>query len=360
MTEARRTCAILGASGYIGQHFARILANHPWFEPPRLIVSARHAGRRLEELWQLSEDPPSELAEVRCESIGPAGLARAGVAFAFGALPSGTAGTFETELSRRGTAVFSNSSDHRMDPGVPLLIPEVNGAHLSLIRTTGGPAPIVTNPNCTATGLVLGLAPLLSLLRPRWLNLATYQALSGAGYPGVASLSVTDNVIPYIPEEEEKVSAEANRILGTIRNRRVAPAHLQLLVQCARVGVRDGHLEAVTICASRRPTLKALVAAIENFDPLRELDLPMAPHPPVRLRTEVDRPQPLRDRWAGDPPRARGMTVTIGRLRWEPPYLRCFLLSHNAVRGGAGGSVLNAEFAIARGLAKGSEEATRA
>ncbi|MGA7923905.1 MAG: aspartate-semialdehyde dehydrogenase, partial [Thermoplasmata archaeon] len=271
----------------------------------------------------------------------------------FGALPSGTAGTFETELARRGTAVFSNSADHRMDRGVPLLVPEVNPDHLSVIRTTRKPAPIITNPNCTATGLVLGLAPILPLLRPRWISVATYQALSGAGYPGIASLSVTDNVVPYIAEEEEKVSTEAKHILGSVRENTIDPAPLELLVQCARVGVRDGHLEAVTLRASRRPSRTALASAIRGFDPLRGLDLPMAPHPPVQLRSEVDRPQPLRDRWAGNPPRARGMTVSIGRLRWEPPYLRCFVLSHNAVRGGAGASVLNAEFAISKGYVEG-------
>jgi len=278
-------------------------------------------------------------------------LDRAGVRLVFSALPSGTAGPLESELTRRGISVFSNASDHRMDPTVPLLVPEVNADHLRLIRRRSGTRGLlVTNPNCSAAGLVVALAPVVPLLAPREVHVATYQALSGAGYPGVPSLAITDNVVPFIRDEEEKVAAESARMLGRRVGRRVRPARFSLLAHCVRVGTREGHLEAVTVVARKRPALAELATAWRTFDPLAGRALPTAPHPPVELRGEADRPQPLRDRWAGHPVRARGMAVTVGRLRWEPPFLRFFVLSHNAVRGGAGGSVLNAELAAEEGL----------
>lgn len=352
MTDADRVpTAILGASGYIGQHFARLLARHPTFEPPILIGGERSEGQRLEELWQLTEEPPPELAGERLRRLTPAQIERAGVRLVFGALPSGTAGTIESECRRRGIHVFTNASDHRMDSDVPLLVPEVNAEHLrSLTARQRGRAWLVANPNCTATGLVLALAPVWPLLGPKAVHVTSFQALSGAGFPGVASLSITDNVVPYIPREEEKVAAESNRIFGTVRNGRVIPERVPFLANCARVAVRDGHLEAVTVEARRRPAMEELRRAWSSFDPLRDLELPTAPHPPIEVRTQADRPQPGRDRWAGRPERARGMAAVVGRARWDPPYLRFFVLSHNAVRGGAGGSVLNAELAYATGL----------
>jgi aspartate-semialdehyde dehydrogenase len=343
--------AIVGASGYIGQHFARLLARHPAFAAPLLVAGERSEGQTLGQLWQLTEDPPRELSRVRLQRLSPAQLERRGVRIVFGALPSGSAGPFESECRRRGIHVFSNAADHRMDVDVPLLVPEVNAAHLTALAPAGGRrALIVTNPNCTTTGLVLALAPVWPLLRPKAVHVASYQALSGAGFPGVASLSITDNVVPYIPREEEKVASESNRILGAARRGRIVPARVPFLAHCARVAVRDGHLEAVTVEARRRPSIPELRRAWTNFDPLREMELPTAPHPPIELRTQPDRPQPGRDRWAGQPERARGMAAVVGRVRWDPPYLRFFVLSHNAVRGGAGGSVLNAELADSLGL----------
>jgi aspartate-semialdehyde dehydrogenase len=342
--------AILGASGYIGQHFARLLAEHPSFGPPRLIAGERSGGKTLGEVWQLAEAPPAALDGRRLVREGPGALARAGVRVVFSALPSGTAGPLETELARRGISVFSNASDHRQDATVPLLVPEVNPAHLALAaRRPRGRGLLVTNPNCSATGLSLALAPVLPLLEPRAVHVATYQALSGAGYPGVPSLAIADNVVPFIRSEEEKLAAESARILGRVVRGRVRPLATPFLVHCARVATREGHLEAVTVEARRTPARGALVAAWRRFDPLRSRELPTAPHPPIDVRQEEDRPQPLRDRWAGSPVRARGMAATVGRIRWQPPYLRFFVLSHNAVRGGAGGSVLNAELALADG-----------
>lgn len=354
MSDARLPVAILGASGYIGQHFARLLADHPDFEARRLVAGERSEGRRLEEVWQLEEAPPAALADMRFAPATPAELARAGVRVAFSALPSGTAGPVESELVRRGISVFSNAADHRLDPTVPLLVPEVNASHLGLLgRPRRSRGILVTNANCSTTGLVLPLAPLWAVTRPRSVHVATYQALSGAGYPGVPSLTITDNVVPYIREEEEKIERESARILGRLRGSRVREPAVPFLAHCARVATREGHLEAVTIEAERRPTRSEIEQAWTGFDPLHGLGLPTAPHPPIELRPQADRPQPLRDRWAGAPARARGMAAVVGRVRWEPPYLRFFVLSHNAVRGGAGGSVLNAELARARGFLPG-------
>ncbi len=351
MTEPRISCVILGASGYIGQHFARLLADHPSFALPLLGAGERSEGKTLADVWQLAEAPPAELADRRLQKVTPGVLRRLGVRVAFSALPSGTAGPIEMELVRRGISVFTNAADHRMDPGVPLLVPEVNADHLRLCESRPrGRGLLVANPNCSATGLVLGLTPLVPLLRPRAVHVTTYQSLSGAGYPGVPSLSITDNVVPFVREEEEKIARESARILGARHGRRLTLLSTPFVVHCARVATREGHLEAVTVDASRRPTRAAIERALRTFDPLAGRDLPTAPHPPIELRSEPDRPQPIRDRWAGTPSRARGMAVVVGRIRWDPPYLRLFLLSHNAVRGGAGASVLNAELALDEGL----------
>ncbi len=351
MSDARLPTAILGASGYIGQHFARLLAEHPDFEPPLLGAGSRSGGRTLEEVWQLAEPPPAGLAAGRLRPLTPAVLARAEIRLVFSALPSGAAGPIEAELTRRGIHVFSNASDHRMDATVPLLVPEVNAPHLALAkRRARGRGILVTNPNCSAAGLVVALAPLLPVLRPRCVHVTTYQSLSGAGYPGVPSLAIADNVVPFIAGEEEKLARESARMLGTFRSGRVVPRSLPILAHCARVATREGHLEAVTVEAGDDVPIAALRSAWRSFDPLALASLPTAPRPPIVLRDEADRPQPLRDRWAGSPARARGMAVSVGRLRWDPPHLRFYLLAHNAVRGGAGGSVLNAELAARAGL----------
>ncbi len=351
MTEERIPVAVLGATGYIGQEFVRLLADHPRFDLQVLGGTARRRGSRLEDLWHLADPPPEALARRPVETVGPSALRRRGIRAIFSALPSGIAGPIESELSRQGMAVFSNAADHRMDPEIPLLIPEVNADHLGLAdRRPRGRGLLVANANCSTTGLVLALAPVKGLLAPRTIQVTTYQALSGAGLPGVPSLAITDNVIPYIPEEEEKIERETARILGRRRGGRIGPWPCRVLAQCARVGTREGHLLAVTVEATQRPPRAELERAWSDFDPLRAERLPTAPSPPILLRREADRPQPLRDRWAGSPRQAQGMAAVVGRIRWDPPFLRFFTLTHNAVRGGAGGSVLNAELVDRRGI----------
>jgi aspartate-semialdehyde dehydrogenase len=299
-------------------------------------------------VWRLPVPVPGALADQPLVRSAPRALAARGVSVVFGGLPSGAAGPLESELARRGLAVFTNAADHRSDPNAALLVPEVNPHALArFAHRPHGVGPIVANPNCTATGLALALAPVWPLLRARAVHVATYQAVSGAGATGAAELGVADNVLPFIDGEEEKVAAETGRLLAGGRR---GPTFAPILVHAARVPVRDGHLEAVTVEARARPRRAALLRAWSEFRPLEGDALPTAPVSPVLLRTEPDRPQPVLDLWAGTPERARGMAVTIGRVRWDPPFLRFFVLSHNAVRGGAGGSVLNAELAQRRGL----------
>lgn len=341
MSSDRVRCALLGAGGYIGQQFVRLLADHPQFELVELVAGDHSSGRTLGELWRVDKGPPRAWTDERLRRRTPRELAEDGIALAFSALPSGRAGRVEEELRRRGIAVFTNAADHRQDPTAQLLVPEVNGDDPGPIGSA--PAPIVANPNCTATGLALALAPVLPLLRPRSISVSSYQALSGAGLTGLDQLARPPNVVPFIPGEEEKVRRETCQLLGS------AGRGVAIEASCVRVPVRDGHLETVTLESDRRPSVEDLVRAWREFDPLAGVSCPTAPHPPILYRAEEDRPQPIRDVWAGAPPRARGMAVSVGRVRVQGRRLRFVLLLHNAVRGGAGGSVLNAEFHYARG-----------
>lgn len=350
----RRKAALLGASGWIGQHFARLLADHPFFDDPILCAGPRSAGKQLESVWILPEwGPPPSLAARTITSATAASLEKEGVEVVFSALPTEEAGPIETELARRGIAVFSNAGSHRMDRDVPLVIPEVNGAHLDLLRGRKSKGFIVTNSNCSTSGVAVAVKPLLPLLKPREIVVTTYQSLSGAGFPGVASLSITDNILPYIPEEEEKIERETRKMFGSVQDGSYVPMDIAVYSNCARVGTREGHLEAVTLDSKSEVSVEAVRAAWAGFRPLsevREGTLPTAPESPVIYRAEDNRPQPLLDRWAGTPARAKGMAVTVGRLRVRSKKVMFYLLVHNAVRGGAGGSVLNAEMALRKGF----------
>jgi aspartate-semialdehyde dehydrogenase len=350
---SRVPVAVLGATGTIGQRFVSLLQDHPLFDLAAVCSSERKVGGRLADHWRLGDAPlQAEVGAMDLELIEVRGLARRGVRAAFSALPAETANDVELDAVRSGLAVFSNASAHRMDAEVPLLVPEVNSDHVVLVeRQSSFPDGgfLVTNPNCSIAGLVLALRPLLDVCDFDTVHVSTFQALSGAGYPGVPSLDIAGNVLPFIENEEEKMHREAKKLLGT-RSGEIVPSPIDVWANCVRVAVRDGHLEAVSIPLSEDVGADGVAKALVSFrgEPQRE-NLPTAPKIPVVVRTEPNRPQPLLDAMAGEPARARGMAATVGRIRVSDGVLRFFVLSHNTLRGGAGGSVLNAELAHRRG-----------
>ena len=341
---------ILGATGMVGQRMVERLHHHPWFELTSLCASERSAGKRYGDAvrWTLSSDPPDEVCdrivrECRPEDLDDCDLLLSG-------LDASVAWEVETECARVGLAVVSNSSAHRPSADVPLLVPEVNADHLVLLelqkRRTGG-GFIVTNPNCSVTGLVLSLAPLHRRFGVRRVVVSTLQAVSGAGLEGPRALDLVDNVLPFIAGEEEKIQSEMAKILGRAGRGGVESASIAVSAHCHRVGTLDGHLEAVSVELERAASPAEAEDALRTFTgDVGGLGLPSAPARPIVVRTEPDRPQPRLDRDAGG-----GMSVVVGRLRPCPVLtLRMAVLSHNTVRGAAGGTVLNAELLVARQL----------
>lgn len=344
---AKIPVAVLGATGTVGQRFVSLLVDHPWFELVALTGSERSAGRRYGEAvhWIQGSRLPPAVAEMVIDFDRPSRP----VALAFSALTSDVAGPLETSLAEEGLFVVSNASSHRMDPDVPLVVPEVNPDHLALVRHQrfpGGGA-LATNPNCSTIGLVLALKPLHDAFGLEAVSVVTMQAVSGAGLPGVPSLAIVDNVIPWIGGEEEKLESETLKILGRLDEATVSPATIAVSAQCNRVPVLDGHLECVSFRLATEATAEEIAAVLTAFsgEP-QALALPSAPSPPILVADRLDRPQPRLDRDAG-----RGMAVTVGRLR-PCPLLgwKMVLLSHNTVRGAAGGALLVGELAMAQGL----------
>jgi aspartate-semialdehyde dehydrogenase len=336
--------AILGATGAVGQRFVSLLDGHPWFRVAALCASDRSAGRPYAEAARWSLDRPMPdwargMTVLPCDPGFPARLA-------FSGLDATVAGEIETRLAASGCAVVSNARNHRMDPDVPLVVPEVNHDHLDLVRSQnrrferGG--FIVTNPNCSTVGLVMAVAPLDAAFGLRRVIATTLQAVSGAGYPGVASIDILDNVVPHIGGEEEKIESESRKILG----RAGRPASFQVSAHCHRVHVSDGHTVAISLETARPASPEAAVAALREWrSPLAALGLPSLPERPLVVRDEPDRPQPRLDRMAGG-----GMSVTVGRVRRCPVLgLRLVALVHNTIRGAAGVAILNAELLRARG-----------
>jgi aspartate-semialdehyde dehydrogenase len=334
---------VLGATGLVGQQIIHRLREHPWFRVTAVAASERSAGKIYADAvaWRISELIPKEIGELRIQSLDE----ELDCDFVLSALDSSVAGASEEDFARRGFPVISNSSNHRMEPDVPLLIPEVNPDHLGLIKNQRARRGydsgfIVTNPNCSSTGLAIALKPIDDAFGVEAVSVATMQALSGAGYPGVASLDATDNVIPYISAEEEKLESEPRKILGKMRGDSIVPAEFRVSAQCHRVPVSHGHLEAVSLKLRAKATPEDVATALREFrgEPQR-LELPSAPANPIEVREQADRPQPRLDRDAGD-----GMAVVVGRIRRCPVFdIRFVLLSHNLVRGAAGGAILNAE-----------------
>jgi aspartate-semialdehyde dehydrogenase len=353
MTDRPRLkVGILGATGAVGQRFAQLIADHPYFEIAALTASDRSVGKRYADAckWLLRGGMPTALADLVVLPTEAAAIP-ADVRLLFSALPSGNAGQVEEELAAAGFAVCSNAAAHRMDPDVPLLIPDVNPDHTALIpiqqaRRGWQRGFIVTNPNCTTTHLVCALKPLHDAFGLTAVNVVSMQAISGAGYPGVSAMDILDNVVPYIGGEEEKVEIEPRKLLGRLAGDTIALADFLVSAQCNRVAVRNGHLEAVTVKLTRRASLDEVAAAFTSYrsEPQR-LGLPSAPDPAIILRTEADRPQPRMDRLAGN-----GMATSVGRLRPDPLFdYKFVVLGHNTIRGAAGGALLNGELLYAQG-----------
>ncbi len=344
--------AIFGATGAVGQRFIQLLENHPWMRVAAVVASDRSAGKPYREAanWVLSGMPPADVADLTVLPLD----ADPDTPLVFSALPAEIATARELELAGAGHVVCSNVKSHRMAGDVPLLIPEVNADHVGLIsaqrrnRGWGGGA-LVTSPNCTATPVVMALAP----LRPfgiRQVSVVSMQAISGAGYPGVASLDIFDNVVPYIPGEEEKVEAESRKMLGALNGDHVLPLDAVISAQCNRVPVLDGHTVAVSVALDERPSLDDIRRAWMAFRGNKLVAaLPSAPERPLIVHDAPDRPQPRRDRDAG-----QGMSAAVGRLRDCPVLGYKFIaMAHNTVRGAAGGAILNAELLIAMGYVEG-------
>lgn len=346
--------AVLGATGMIGQRFIQMLEDHPYFEIEGLYASERSEGKRLGDVLKVRDHVYlDETMDRRIETMDISKISK-NCRVAFSGIPSDLAGPTETELAQAGVAVFTNAGSHRMDEHVPILIPEVNPDQIEAIRdqpTYADGGYIVTNANCSSTGIAAPLAAMDKAFGLKQVFISTYQALSGAGYPGVPSLDAVGNVVPFISHEEEKMESELAKMLGSYSNGQFNFADFKVMANCARVPVVDGHLESLVIDMEQQPTLGELAKCLEDFrgEPQR-LGLPSAPEQPIIVRKEENRPQPVFDAMAGRPERARGMAVTVGRLRQSNGYYKAFAMSHNTLRGGAGGSVLNAELAKAKGI----------
>jgi aspartate-semialdehyde dehydrogenase len=339
---------ILGATGMVGQRFIQLLEGHPQFEITALAASDRSQGKTYAEActWRLPGEMPEGVKQIVVQSPAPP----LDCDFVFSSLPGDVAKEAEESFARAGYPVISNSSSHRMAADVPLLIPEVNHEHVALIdaqRTRRGydRGFIVTNPNCSAIVIVMALAPLHARFGVETCVVTTMQALSGAGYPGVPSLDATDNVIPFIGGEEEKIEAETLKLLGRINGDAIEEARIKASAQCNRVNVSDGHMASIRVKLSKHASLDQIREALASFTSVpQELKLHSAPAKPIIVRDEVDRPQPRLDRDAGN-----GMSVTVGRITADTVLdYRFVALGHNTIRGAAGAAILNAELLMAR------------
>src|SRR5262245_11946356 len=340
---------ILGAPGMVGQQFVALLTHHPWFRVSWLGASERSQGKRYRDAaaWRLAAPLADEVAGLTVEAATPGRAPQ----LVFSGLDSSVAGEIEAAFAQAGHTIVSNSRNHRMERTVPLLIPEVNADHLALLAAQraaqGWKGQIVTNPNCAAVVLAMALAPLRQF-GLKATTVTTMQAISGAGYPGVASWDILGNIIPYIGGgEEEKIETETKKILGCLRDGRVDPHELVISAQTTRVGVPNGHTGSISVRLDQQPPVDALIDAWRSFRGRpQQLKLPSAPPEPIVYLTEANRPQP-----SLDVDRGRGMTVSVGRLRPCPVLDYKFIaLGHNTIRGAAGAAILNAELMSQEGL----------
>jgi aspartate-semialdehyde dehydrogenase len=339
---------ILGATGMVGQKFIELLSDHPWFEVVALAASERSEGKKYGEAmkWMMESPLQRRIAEMTVQACLPTLPCQV----VFSGLDSDVAGEIEKKFAIAGYTVISNSRNHRMDADVPLLIPEVNSEHLELVKTQRyANGMIVTNPNCSVIGLTTALKPLIDQWGIKEAHVMTMQAISGAGYPGVPSFDILDNVIPYISGEEEKVETEPLKILGTFSEKKIQPYKMGLSAQCNRVAVMNGHMGCVSVKLNNQAAAEEIIHAWRTFSGTPQaLKLPTSPENPIVYLTDERHPQPKLHRHLG-----KGMTVSIGRLRkcslldWK-----FALLSHNTVRGAAGCAILNAELMVKKGYIK--------
>ncbi|MBC7927281.1 MAG: aspartate-semialdehyde dehydrogenase [Bryobacteraceae bacterium] len=347
--QHRIEVGVLGATGMVGQHFAKFLKQHPWFELTWVGASDRSTGKLYREAtsWRLEGDVPSAVANLTVQACEPSATAPK---LMFSATDASVATGIEQAFAAAGHVIVSNSRNHRMEPDVPLLIPEINYDHLRVIprqqQNRGWTGQIVTNPNCSTVVMCLALAP----LKPfgiRRVIASTLQAISGAGYPGVASMDINANVIPFIGGEEPKMESETQKILGEFTDGEFRPLEAKVSAHCNRVPVVDGHVVCVSVELEQKPGLETLRQAFDEYTSLpQRKGLPSAPARPVFYLDAADRPQPRRDA-----ERDNGMTVTVGRLRECPVFDYKFIAcGHNTVRGAAGAAVLNAELMYSEGF----------
>jgi aspartate-semialdehyde dehydrogenase len=345
MTKPIRV-GILGATGTVGQRFVQLLEGHPQFIVTALAASDRSVGKPFSEacVWRLPGDMPRGVRALPV--LPPQPPLECDVVFS--SLPTEVAREAEGCFAEAGYPVISNSSSYRMDATVPLLVPEVNAEHIAVLASRNGKGYIVTNPNCSAIGIAMALAP-LQQFGIEAVIVTTLQAISGAGYPGVPAMDITDNVVPFIASEEEKIERETQKILGTLQNGSFQPAPFPMSAQVHRVNVQDGHIAAIRVKLAKKAAVGAIREALATFKGVPQaLKLHSAPERPIVVRDEPDRPQPRLDRDAG-----RGMTVTVGRLFPDGVLdYRFVALSHNTIRGAAGAAILNAELLVAKGLLK--------
>lgn len=349
--DSRIPVAVLGATGSVGQRFVQLLEGHPWFRLAEVCASERSAGKPFRDAarWMQGTPIPPAAAELVVRDCAPPLESR----LVFSALDAGVAGPVEEAFAAAGHLVVSNARNHRMDPRVPLLVPEVNPEHLDLLgRQPWAPGGIITNPNCSTIGLTLALKPLADAFGLRTVRVVTLQAVSGAGIPGVSSMEILDNVIPHIGGEEEKMEREPRKILGRLSGGAITASTVAISAQCNRVAVVDGHTGCVWVRLEAEPGVDRILEAWRDFRPeTSRLGLPSAPDP-VIVTLEGDAvPQPRLHRELG-----RGMAVSVGRLRPALDGEYAFVtLSHNTIRGAAGGAILCAELAVARGALPGVE-----
>ena len=341
--------AVLGSTGSVGQRFVQLVADHPWFELVAVTGSQYRVGKAYAETchWILTDPMPECVRDMPVVATAPEAME---AALAFSALPSGVARDIEPKFAQAGFGVCTNAGAYRREPDVPILLPEVNPDHIGLIDRQRGERGwtgfIATNPNCTSTGMTIALKALQDAFGLDTVMAVSLQATSGAGYPGVPSLDILDNVIPFISGEEEKVEWEPRKMLGTLKGDQIELADFRISAHTTRVAVSDGHVLCLTVKLRRRATPEEAKAALASYQvPEVCRDLPYAPQPAIAVREEPSRPQPRLDRMTG-----RGMTTVVGRVREDTVFdLRLVVLSHNTIRGAAGGSLFNAELLVKQG-----------